>query len=143
MSILFSVEKYTSQLTKLEQKIIDSFFESLQWGYTRGNIRIDQIPFGELMEVVDTDNRWIYKGSQTIPPCEEAVYHNVLSTIYPISQTHIDQFKEQLARTGVIYPGMETDEDGFPKGMLQEWGNNRATQQLNDRKVYKVSRTYD
>ena len=41
MSIMFSVEKYTAELTTLEQKVVDSFFETLQWGYTRGNLRID------------------------------------------------------------------------------------------------------
>ena len=85
ISILFSVDESTSDLTTLETKVLDSFYESLQLGYVRGNLRIDQIPFGELMEVVDTETRWIYEGSKTIPPCTQKVYQNVLGTVYPIS----------------------------------------------------------
>jgi carbonic anhydrase len=50
------------------------------------------------MTMVDTDNRYVYKGSATTPPCGQYVYWNVLSTIYPISQKHLDQFKTHLAR---------------------------------------------
>lgn len=31
VGILFSVDKYTADLTKSQQKIIDQFFDSLQW----------------------------------------------------------------------------------------------------------------
>jgi carbonic anhydrase len=47
---------------------------------------------------VDLTNRWVYKGSVTTPPCATMVYWNVLSTIYPIKQVHIDLFKGQLKR---------------------------------------------
>jgi len=53
--------------------------------------------YGNLMEMVDSNNRWIYAGSVTTPPCARFVYWNVLSTIYPVSQKHLDQFKAQLA----------------------------------------------
>ena len=49
------------------------------------------------MEMVDSNNRWIYKGSVTTPPCARFVYWNVISTIYPVSKKHLDQFKAQLA----------------------------------------------
>jgi carbonic anhydrase len=48
------------------------------------------------MEMVDFNNRWVYKGSVTTPPCATYVYWNVLSTIYPVSQKHLDLFKAQL-----------------------------------------------
>lgn len=58
------------------------------------------------MNILDYDNRWIYKGSMTIPPCEEFVYWNVLQTIYPISEPLLDQFKQQMGRTnGLIDTG--------------------------------------
>jgi carbonic anhydrase len=54
------------------------------------------IIYGDLMKLVDSQNRWIYKGSVTTPPCGRFVYWNVLSTVYPISKKHMAQFKEQL-----------------------------------------------
>jgi len=53
--------------------------------------------YGNLMEMVDSNNRWIYAGSVTTPPCARFVYWNVISTIYPVSQKHLAQFKAQLA----------------------------------------------
>lgn len=56
--------------------------------------------------MVDTNNRWIYRGSVTTPPCAENVYWNELRTIYPVSQKHVDQFKAQLKTgDGKIYSG--------------------------------------
>lgn len=56
--------------------------------------------------MVDTNNRWIYQGSVTTPPCAENVYWNELRTIYPVSQKHVDQFKAQLKTgDGKIYSG--------------------------------------
>jgi len=50
--------------------------------------------------MVDTDNRYTYRGSVTTPPCAQNVYWNVLKTVYPISQKHVDQFKDQLRYRG-------------------------------------------
>jgi carbonic anhydrase len=57
---------------------------------------IDMATYGDLMQMVDSNNRWVYKGSVTTPPCGRFVYWNVLSTVYPISQKHLDQFKTRL-----------------------------------------------
>jgi carbonic anhydrase len=46
---------------------------------------IDMVTYGDLMQMVDSNNRWVYKGSVTTPPCGRFVYWNVLSTVYPIS----------------------------------------------------------
>ena len=56
----------------------------------------DMIVYGDLMKLVDSQNRWVYKGSVTTPPCGRFVYWNVLSTIYPINKRHLAQFKKQL-----------------------------------------------
>ena len=42
------------------------------------------------------ENRWIYKGSHTHPPCEQYVYWNIISRIYPISKVHLELFKQKL-----------------------------------------------
>jgi carbonic anhydrase len=42
------------------------------------------IPFGKLLDNINTNNRWIYKGSLTTPPCSKSIYWNVMATVYPI-----------------------------------------------------------
>lgn len=99
VGIMFSVTEYNANLTWAESRIIENFFDSLKWRETsaQGNIvEVDMVTYGDLMELVDNENRWIYKGSVTTPPCGRFVYWNVLSTIYPISQKHLEQFKQQL-----------------------------------------------
>lgn len=58
----------------------------------------DLVTYGNLMELVDFNNRWAYKGSLTTPPCTSFVYWNVLSTVYPIKAEHLEQFKTLLAK---------------------------------------------
>lgn len=58
----------------------------------------DLVTYGNMMELVDFNNRWAYKGSLTTPPCTTFVYWNVLSSIYPIKKEHLDLFDKQLAQ---------------------------------------------
>lgn len=53
-----------------------------------------EVPYGDLLMMVNTDDRWIYKGSVTTPPCAQSVYWNVLRTVYPIKKEHLDLFKK-------------------------------------------------
>ena len=57
------------------------------------------------MNMLQWENRWIYKGSYTVPPCEQYVYWNVISKVYPISQLHLDLFRQKLDG---IYDGLGT-----------------------------------
>jgi len=79
IGVLFSVEDYTADLTYAETIIIDTFFTSLQWDYEnpatinggdanpeagdKGDPVVDLVSYGNLMELVDMNNRWVYKGS--------------------------------------------------------------------------------
>jgi carbonic anhydrase len=54
---------------------------------------VQEIPFGELMSEIDTNNRWVYKGSLTTPPCTKLIYWNVVSTVYPIKEKHLNLFR--------------------------------------------------
>jgi carbonic anhydrase len=96
LSIFFSVENYNAKTTPEEIAIIDNFFDTLQfktdtsasqsWSST-------SIPYANLINLMDWNNRWVYKGSVTTPPCETMVYWNVLATVYPVKQKHLDNFK--------------------------------------------------
>jgi hypothetical protein len=98
MGIMFSVNDFNANLDKWQEDIIDEFFESLQWTTSDSNPRVAEVPYGNLMMMVDMTHRWIYKGSVTTPPCDTYVYWNVLRTVYPIKQKYVDQFLSQLAR---------------------------------------------
>lgn len=84
MGLVFSVDKFTADLTFAEQQVIDIFFDSMKWDKTGESPTVDLVAYGSLMEMADFNNRWVYKGSVTTPPCAVNVYWNVLSTIYPI-----------------------------------------------------------
>ena len=74
------------------------------------------------MMMVDTDNRWVYKGSVTTPPCDYYVYWNVVRKVYPLRQKYLDQFLEQLKRGG-----------------LEKTGNNRVIQPYNGHYLHIVT----
>ena len=97
MGIMFSVNDATVELDADEQKVIDDFFKSLEWDKT-GSVKVSEVPYGDLMMMVDTRNRWVYKGSLTTPPCTTYVYWNVLTTVYPIKQEVLDNFNKQLGQ---------------------------------------------
>ena len=81
-----------------------------------------EVPYGQLMMMADMDNRWVYKGSVTTPPCDTFVYWNVVQRVFPIKQAHLDQFMIQLGR-----------------GDLQDIGNYRETQKLDEHDPYIVT----
>mmetsp|Transcript_18168 Transcript_18168/g.31065 ORF Transcript_18168/g.31065 Transcript_18168/m.31065 type:complete len:177 (-) Transcript_18168:483-1013(-) len=93
LGIMFSVDNANTEVTWAEQKIIDTFFDSLHWGDDGDSITVDMVTYGDLMEMVNFNERWIYKGSVTTPPCATFVYWNVLATVYPISERHLNLFK--------------------------------------------------
>ena len=95
MGLIFDVDDYDKSVTDDQVRIIDTFFDSMKWTAT-GEPEVDVISYGAIMNMADFENRWIYKGSVTTPPCAENVYWNVLSTVYPIKQRHLDAFKTKL-----------------------------------------------
>lgn len=82
IGIFFSVDNYNVKLSKAESILIDTFFETLAW--KDADPEVNLVTFGDLMSLVDLQNRWVYKGTLTYPPCTKAVYWNILHTVYPI-----------------------------------------------------------
>jgi len=58
---------------------------------------VDLITFGNLMNLVDMKNRWMYAGGLTTPPCTTKVLFNICRTVYPIKQRHVDAFRALFA----------------------------------------------
>ena len=48
---------------------------------------------GQMMNMVSTNNRYVYTGSFTTPPCTEKVYWNVINKVYPIKEKHLNTFR--------------------------------------------------
>ena len=78
------------------------------------------------MMMVDTANRWVYKGSVTTPPCDTLVYWNVLRTVYPIKKKYLDMFQNQLKR-----------------GYLSETGNYRNTMPVRKHDIHIITSAED
>ena len=98
-SIMFSVEESTAVFcTKECVAAIDTFFDDLKWDNI-GNPLVEQVRFADAFMYMDTDNRFNYKGSNTVPPCNNNWMRDVCMTIYPIKQKHLDLFRtKQLGR---------------------------------------------
>lgn len=84
LGIMFSVNNPTVTLNAADTKIIDDFFDTLQWNTVTGTPSVNLVSYGDLMMMVDFNDRWTYKGSVTTPPCARFVYWNVLRKVYPI-----------------------------------------------------------
>jgi len=74
------------------------------------------------MSMIDTDNRFIYIGSETKPPCSQKVYWNVVKTVYPIKQEHLDLLKTTMK---------------YVEG-LEKSGNNRVIQEIKPSTTIKL-----
>ena len=64
--------------------MIDTFFDTLDLS-KKDDPKVNLVTYGNLMNMVDMKNRWVYEGSMTTPPCAKTVYWNVLTTVYPIT----------------------------------------------------------
>jgi len=74
-----------------------------------------------MMELLNFEERWMYRGSSTTPPCEGGVLWNVLATVYPIRQETLDAFLAAQKAAGAFYP-----EGTYAEG-LEAVGNWRDT----------------
>lgn len=138
MGIFFSTDSayYSARVAENPEqvKIIDDFFDSLNWDKTNtAGALIDtkstnKVLYGNLMMMVNMRTRWTYTGSVTTPPCSTTVYWNVVKTIYPIKQRHLNQFKNQMQR------GTASGSDKFGPSVT----NWRLIQPLGDRVITHI-----
>ena len=107
IAILFDNTKYHEEANTAHNKeIIGKFFNSLKLEDATGESVTAEVNLGELMNMIDLNNRWTYKGSHTTPPCEGLVHWNIPSTIYPIQDEHLQMFKKQMERNKDQSPPM-------------------------------------
>ena len=99
VAILFSIEDYTADLTYEQQETFNHFFENLRWFEDYENPRVAGINFGDIMSLIDFRERWVYKGTMTSPPCQGAVYWNIVKKVYPIDSKYVDLLYRQFARS--------------------------------------------
>jgi carbonic anhydrase len=133
VGIMFDANRYTAILSEDEQNVINDFFDSFQWDITSGKPIADEVKYGDLLSMVDFNNRWVYQGSVTTPACAQKVFWNQMDTVYPIKQRHVDQFNSQLSREIGPYA---------PKN-LAYYGNNRNIQKIDNHNIHYISNPGD
>jgi hypothetical protein len=105
LGLIFDTKNYDDDVTDEQVAIIDDFFESLRMdalGRLKKGYYLPEgmeIRFGELINSLNTDNRWIYKGSLTTPACNSLIYWNVVAKVLPMKEKHLMYFKHMLAES--------------------------------------------
>lgn len=92
IGILFDTQRYDESVTDGQIELIDNFFESLKMsgldvdttGTPVAAVALPKVDFAPLMNLISTNNRFVYTGSMTSPPCSIKVYWNVINKVYPI-----------------------------------------------------------
>lgn len=106
IGVIFDTQKYDPNVSDATVEAIDNFFDSMMFYGMQNPKDVSGVPtaypkevaLGELMAVVNTGNRWVYKGSLTTPPCTEGIYWNVVNTVYPIKKYHLDYYKAAVKK---------------------------------------------
>lgn len=103
LGIIFDTENGDKDVSDATVAAIDKFFDSLmfdkladQGSSAKPKLIPSEVALGELMAVVNTNDRWVYKGSLTTPPCLEDLYWNVVKTVYPMKKYHLDYYRAAL-----------------------------------------------
>ena len=105
------------------------FIEQLNaiWNGAAGDTRTNQkVNVEGFLDSLDMTEFWSYDGSLTTPPCTEGIKWSVLKNVQPISEA-------QLAKFTALWAGKADYAAGN--------GNNRVTQPLNGRTVFKSNWT--
>ena len=83
-TIFFDVPK-NMNLLNAKQKDDMKFMEKFMEGVIKDDSKHENIDLQALIERVNFDKRWVYRGSFTSPPCIEGVFWHIIDDILPIS----------------------------------------------------------
>ena len=84
-------------------------------------MNLDYVNYGQLMQIAKTQERFVYTGSLTTPPCTQKVFWNVINRVYPIQPRHLAQFQYLIQQQG------RTD---YSKYQMTYEGNYREIQSI-------------
>ena len=124
--MLFSSTEY-ADIDEEKKSNFEDFFADLN--LDEEDPVVNKVRFAQIMNDIDWNNRWVYKGSQTLPPCSKFVYWNVIETIYPVREEVLQKFKKKLKDMGV-----SVGEDGE-----KEYGNYRNINKKMNKEVYFIT----
>lgn len=94
ISVMFSKDASYKWPTAENAKnvVVDDFFDSLELT-NLANVDISPENFKNLFSVLNLENRWMYSGSTTYPPCDKKVIWHVLQKIYPVDSKFVDYLR--------------------------------------------------
>lgn len=156
--LIFDTVDYDTSISAEDRKIIDKFFDSLNLESlpptaAKGHkLASDaEVPFADLMKIVNFANRWVYVGSLTTPPCSVGVLHQVMDRVLPISPKHLNLYKKhQHQHDQVEYTVVDktatngykvmTDATNTPMDITGNW---RETQKIDKHNVTYMRVDFD
>jgi len=59
---------FDSDIDQKDVDTIDTFFDDLK--FEEDSPIVEKVSLGKFMHMIDWGERWIYKGSMTVPPCD-------------------------------------------------------------------------
>jgi carbonic anhydrase len=97
VSVLFDTKAWHNY-TEEEEETIDAFFESLVLEdlerFDENNNPRDafsfEVFFSTVTQLVQDYNRWVYKGSLTMPPCTSPWFVQVFHRVLPIKEEYLE-----------------------------------------------------
>lgn len=108
IGLLFSVNDFDQRITARGNQTLMDFFSSLKLDDETEPF-VDEVKLGSLLDLADFQNRWVYHGSLTTPPCSPEVYWNVINFVYPINEKEIGFIQAMMARNEKKIGGLTTN----------------------------------
>lgn len=117
MSVLFDTKAWDNY-TEEEEEAIDGFFDSLVLDTLHKRDPFSfEVFFSTVTQLVEENNRWVYKGSLSMPPCTGPFYVQVFHRILPIKEEYLE----------LIQKWQQSPDRGQANPSLFETGNYRET----------------
>ena len=95
ISILFSKEHFDKDIDQGNNYTINNFFQQLRLNDDiemlgePQNQGLPDLDFRRFIDALNHNNKWMYVGSHTNPPCDGPVIYQVLEKVYPLEpETH-------------------------------------------------------